>query len=57
MAELLRPPSSLEASIGMAAFDALLDVEEGSCAEANAREVILERGAERRMAIVGCFSR
>jgi uncharacterized protein (DUF4213/DUF364 family) len=55
LAELLRSPSSLEASIGMAAFNALLDVDEGSCTEVNAREVILERGADRRVAIVGHF--
>jgi uncharacterized protein (DUF4213/DUF364 family) len=56
LAELLRSPSSLEASIGMAAFNALLDVDEGSCAEVNAREVVLERGAGRRVAIVGHFA-
>jgi uncharacterized protein (DUF4213/DUF364 family) len=56
LVELLRSPSSLEASIGMAAFNALLDVDEGSCAEVNAREVVLERGAGRRVAIVGHFA-
>ena len=55
LAELLRSSSSLEASIGMAAFNALLDVDEGNCTEVNAREVILERGAGRRVAIVGHF--
>jgi hypothetical protein len=39
----------------MAAFNALLDVDEESCTEVNAREVILERGAGRRVAIVGHF--
>jgi uncharacterized protein (DUF4213/DUF364 family) len=55
LAELLRSSSPLEASIGMAAFNALLDVDEGDCTEVNAREVILERGAGRRVAIVGRF--
>jgi len=55
LAELLRSSSSLEASIGMAAFNALLDVDEGSCTELNAREVILERGSGRNVAIVGHF--
>jgi uncharacterized protein (DUF4213/DUF364 family) len=45
----------LEASIGMAAFNALLEVDEASCAEVNAEQVILERGAGRRVAIVGHF--
>ena len=55
LAEMLRSPSTLEASIGMAAFNALLDVDEGRCAEINARELILERGASRCVAIVGHF--
>ena len=55
LAGLLRSSSSLEASIGMSAFNALLDVDEGNCTEVNAREVILERGAGRRVAVVGHF--
>ena len=55
LATLLRSPSSLEASIGMAAFNALLDVDEEICIEVNAGEVILERGAGKRVAIVGHF--
>ena len=55
LAELLRSSSSLEASIGMAAFNALLEVDEAACTEVNAEEVILERGAGRRVAIVGHF--
>jgi uncharacterized protein (DUF4213/DUF364 family) len=55
LAELLRSSSSLEASIGMAALNALLDVDEERCTEVNAREVILDRGAGRNVAIVGHF--
>lgn len=55
LAELLRSPSCLEASVGMAALNALLDVDEGRCTEVNAREVILERGTGKRVAIVGHF--
>ena len=55
LAELPRSSSTLEASIGMAAFNALLDVDEGNCTEVNAREVILERGAGRKVAVVGHF--
>ena len=55
LAELLRSPSTLEAGIGMAALNALLEVDEGVCSEVNARELILERGAGRRVAIVGHF--
>lgn len=55
LAELLHSASSLEASIGVAAFNALLEVDEGQCVELNARELILERGTGRRVAIVGHF--
>jgi uncharacterized protein (DUF4213/DUF364 family) len=55
LAELLRSSNSLEASIGMAALNALLEVDKATCAEINAREVILELGAGRRVAIVGHF--
>ena len=55
LAELLRSSSILEASTGMAAFNALLEVDQAACAEVNAQELILERGAGRRVAIVGHF--
>ena len=55
LAELLRSCRILEASIGMATFNALLDVDEEACTEVNARELILEQGAGRRVAIVGHF--
>jgi uncharacterized protein (DUF4213/DUF364 family) len=55
LAGLLRSSSTLEASIGMAAFNALLHVDERACTEINAREVILEWGTGRRVAIVGHF--
>ncbi len=55
LAALLHSSSTLEASIGMAAFNALLKVNEAACTEVNAEEIILERGTERRVAIVGHF--
>jgi uncharacterized protein (DUF4213/DUF364 family) len=55
LTDLLRSSNTLEASIGMAAFNALLDVDENACREVNAEEVILEQGAGRRVAIVGHF--
>jgi uncharacterized protein (DUF4213/DUF364 family) len=39
----------------MAALNALLQVDESNCTEINAREVILARGAGRRVAVVGHF--
>ena len=55
LAELLRSSSTLEASIAMAAFNALLKVDEAKCTEINAADVIVERGADRKVAIVGHF--
>jgi uncharacterized protein (DUF4213/DUF364 family) len=55
LAGLLRSPSTVKASIGMAALNALLEVGERTCTEANAREVILRRGSGRRVTLVGHF--
>jgi uncharacterized protein (DUF4213/DUF364 family) len=55
LARWLRSASTLEASIGMAALNALLEVDESACTEVNAEEIIRERGAGRRVAIVGHF--
>ena len=55
LAGWLSSSSVLEASIGMAAFNALLDVDETTCSEVNAERLILERGTGQRVAIVGHF--
>ena len=55
VASLLRSDRILEASIGMAAYNALLDVEEPAWTEVNAEQIILERGRGKRVAIVGHF--
>ena len=44
LAEGLHSGRPLEASVGMAALNALLDVDEGACTEVNAEDVIVERG-------------
>jgi uncharacterized protein (DUF4213/DUF364 family) len=55
LAELLLSESTLEASIGMAAVNALLPVDENACSELNAEEMIVEWGAGRQVAVVGHF--
>jgi uncharacterized protein (DUF4213/DUF364 family) len=55
LATWLGSPRILEASIGMAALNALLEVDEAACTEVNAEDIIVERGAGRRVAIVGHF--
>jgi uncharacterized protein (DUF4213/DUF364 family) len=39
----------------MAALNAFLDVDETACTEINAREILLQRGAGKRIAVVGHF--
>lgn len=55
LANLLRSERILEASIGMAAYNALLQVDDSALTEANAEEYILARGTGKRVAIVGHF--
>ena len=55
LAEGLRSSSFLEASIGMATLNSLLEVDEEACEKINAAEVIIERGTGRDVAIVGHF--
>jgi uncharacterized protein (DUF4213/DUF364 family) len=55
LADLLRSESTLEASIGMAALNALLEVDEAACRQMNAEELIVEQAAGRRLAVIGHF--
>ncbi|MFQ5855334.1 MAG: Rossmann-like domain-containing protein [Anaerolineae bacterium] len=55
LAELARSESPMEAAIGMAAINALLPAHAELWADLNAEEVIAERGAGRRVALVGHF--
>lgn len=55
LAALLLSESPVEASVGMATVNALLDVDERACLAVNAADVIAERGAGRRIAVVGHF--
>jgi uncharacterized protein (DUF4213/DUF364 family) len=55
LAEMVYSESIAEAAIGMALINSLLDVDNRGCQELNARELILERGRNRNVAIVGHF--
>jgi len=55
LAEYARSESLLEASIGMAATNSLIDIEESKCIEKNAFEIILEKGQGKNVAVVGHF--
>lgn len=55
LAEYVRSDNPLEASIGLAAINSLLDVDECSAIEVNAAEVLAERGRGRTVVLVGRF--
>ncbi|MFW6115901.1 MAG: Rossmann-like domain-containing protein [Chloroflexota bacterium] len=55
LAQWLAAPEPLKASVGLAAYNALLDVDEIACDRVNASQVILGQGAGRRVAVVGHF--
>ena len=55
LAQMAYSQSILEAAIGMAAINSLLDIDEDSCIEINAADIILEKGKQKRVAIVGHF--
>lgn len=55
LVQMAYSPSILEAAIGMAAINSLLEVEEASCIELNAAELIIEKGEGRRISVVGHF--
>jgi len=55
LVSLAQSESLLEASVGLATLNALLDVDVAACVELNAADVIAERGAGQRVAIIGHF--
>jgi len=55
LAELVRSGSPVEASLGMAAINALLPRREDLWVDVNAEEVIARHGAAKRVALVGHF--
>jgi uncharacterized protein (DUF4213/DUF364 family) len=55
LVEYARSNSLLEASIGMAAINSLIEVDESKCIEKNAFEILLEKGEGKNVAVVGHF--
>jgi uncharacterized protein (DUF4213/DUF364 family) len=55
LAEYAKSKSLLEASIGMATINSLIDIDESKYIEKNAFEILLEKGRERNVAVVGHF--
>ena len=55
LARMAYSESLLEAAIGMATINSLLDIEEERCFDLNARELIAEKGEGKRVTIIGHF--
>ena len=55
LAEFARSDIQLEASIGMAALNSLIEVDEKRCIELNAFDELAKQGKEKKIAIVGHF--
>ena len=55
LARMALSPSPLEATIGMATINSLIEVDEQRCAQLNAGDLLIEKGKNRKVAIVGHF--
>jgi uncharacterized protein (DUF4213/DUF364 family) len=55
LARLCYSDSILEAAMGMATINSLLEIDDDSCIELNAGDLIMEKGKNKRVAIVGHF--
>jgi len=55
LARLAYSESLLEAGIGLAAINSLLEVDEAHCLELNAGDLLIERGRGKKVALVGHF--
>lgn len=56
LAQMSYSQSLLEAAIGMAAINSLLEIDEDACIELNAADLIFEKSKGKKIAIVGHFS-
>jgi uncharacterized protein (DUF4213/DUF364 family) len=55
LAEYALSDYPLEASIGMAAINSLIELEENRCVDQNASEILMEEGSGKDVAVVGHF--
>jgi uncharacterized protein (DUF4213/DUF364 family) len=55
LAQYARSDNVLEASIGMAAINSLIDIDEARCVRENAFDVLARKGRGRNVAVVGHF--
>lgn len=55
LAHMAHSPSPMEAAIGMATINSLIDVDEQRCVELNAGDLLAQKGEGKRVAIIGHF--
>ena len=55
LAQKALSPSPLEAAIGMATINSLLEVDEGRCTELNAGDLLFKKSENKKVAIIGHF--
>jgi Uncharacterized conserved protein len=55
LAQYAKSDNILEASIGMAAINSLMDIDEAKCIEENALDILARKGMDKNVAIVGHF--
>ncbi len=55
LAEYAKSDNLLEATIGMATINSLIDVDETKCVEGNAFDILAEKGRDKNIVIVGHF--
>jgi uncharacterized protein (DUF4213/DUF364 family) len=53
--QLVRSESLMEASVGMATINSLMEIDEALCSEVNAFDILAEQGAGNEVAVVGHF--
>lgn len=55
LALLARSGSDLEAAIGVATINSLIEVDEQQCVDLNAADLLMEQGKDRKVALIGHF--
>lgn len=55
LAQYTRSDNLLEACIGMAAINSMVDIDEARCMEQNAFDILAQKGRDKKIAIVGHF--
>ena len=55
LARMTYSPSALEAAIGMATINSLIEVDEQRCVELNAGDLLAKKGKDKKVALVGHF--